>query len=155
MKNEGTGQDGKNRWSIDELSQKPSGECRILIVDENANRSQEMSQLLVEIGFRFSKIATGQAKLDKTLSEFSPDVLFIQYDLGSPEGGVKLARNIQQEQLTNASIVFVCDTYLPEIEELAADVNPVGYLADPINQVDLWSAILACYDDWTAQRKSA
>jgi predicted ATPase/signal transduction histidine kinase/CheY-like chemotaxis protein len=113
-------------------SQAGSGNCKVLIVDDQAENRWVLSNFLMPIGFKVKQAGHGQEALE-TMTEWYPDVILM--DLVMPVmNGFEAIRQIRQNpQLTNIIIIAMSSSLMnySQVDELKA-IGCGDFMTKPI-----------------------
>ncbi len=108
---------------------------RILIVEDNAIQALYLETVMNKMGFEITEKAHSYEQAVKLISEFKPDLMFVDINLEEESTGIDVVRSLNGNQ--NVQVIYITGNsdkfYKNQIEQ----TNYLGYLIKPINQIDL------------------
>jgi CheY-like chemotaxis protein len=106
-------------------------ECRILLVDDNADVRRSLALLLKLVGHQVVVADSGQTAL-AAVAEHMPDVALL--DIGLPDtDGYQVARQIRQARQDRIYLIALTGYSQPEDRQRARDAGFDTHLVKPVN----------------------
>lgn len=113
---------------------------RIVIADDEPVTRMDLSEILEDAGYNVVGSASDGFDAIELCREFKPDLVLM--DVKMPLlNGLKAAKIITEEQLTNCVILLTAYSGQEFIEEAKKNLGVMGYLVKPINDRNLLPAI--------------
>ena len=113
--------------------------AKILVVDDEAIISMQLSEVLETMGYTVAGLAaTGEDAVEKA-RKLLPDLILMDIVMPKKINGIEAARIIISE--LDIPVVFVTSYADDAIIEKAKQVRPYGYIVKPFNELEIKAAI--------------
>lgn len=111
----------------------------IAIVEDEMIIASDMEDMLLELGYTVSGIATSYAEgLELTQQETLPDLFLLDITLNGFKNGIDLAYELQRLRIPH---IFITSHEDHTMISRAKETLPYGYLIKPFTKQDLYAAI--------------
>ncbi len=107
----------------------------ILIVEDEAIISMDLSQILTQMGYNICDTAVSAPQAIESARQNRPDLIIMDINLGSGTDGVEAAKTISGE--LNIPIVYLTGATDNWTLHRTLETNPYGYIHKPINEKTL------------------
>lgn len=108
---------------------------RIFIVEDNTRHLNVLKAKLNTLGYPVVGHSTLAREAIPKIKNVDPNIIILDVNLENDGDGIVLARKIRE--FSDAALLFITAQGDDETIQGAVSVNPSGYLAKPVNPVDL------------------
>ncbi|MEM7551805.1 MAG: LytTR family transcriptional regulator DNA-binding domain-containing protein [Bacteroidota bacterium] len=112
---------------------------RILIVEDEAIISEDLSEGLMTNGYEVCGIARSFGTAKEFLNKHEPDLVLLDIKISGDQDGIDLARLIRSDY--EIPFLFISSYSDSNTVSRAKDVNPYGYIIKPFEDEDVLVAI--------------
>jgi PAS domain S-box-containing protein len=114
-------------------------ETLILLADGSRESAESIKNLLEESGYVNIIIAKNAGECINKASEFNPQLLVIDFDLGKAGGGLEILKAIRKEH--PIPVVFLAGSPDEAMVSLAHETEPCIYIKKPVTLIDIYSGV--------------
>lgn len=118
---------------------KASSPVKILIVEDEAIIAEDLSEILVSLGYEVTGIAISAREALQLIEESVPDLILLDIRLKGGKDGIELAREIRDHY--RLPFIFLTSHADHSTLERAKEVNPYGYLLKPFEEREIYAGI--------------
>jgi PAS domain S-box-containing protein len=113
---------------------------KLLVTDDQANRALELTDKLIRMGYEVIGTAGSGAEALLLAGRHRPELILMTIVLPGELDGIEAAARIKRE--LDIPVVFISDrSTTPEIVQKAIRADPLGYLIQPVQEVELRIAL--------------
>ena len=112
---------------------------KILVVEDESIVAKDIQRTLVNLGYEVPATASSAETAFERLSEFRPDLVFLDIRLKGDVDGIQIAEKIKAEH--RIPVIFLTSYVDKATLERAKITEPYGYLVKPFNESDLQTTV--------------
>ncbi len=112
---------------------------RILIVEDEMIISEDLTEILENLGYQVAGTAISAREALQLLDEENPDLVLVDIRLKGGRDGIELARDIREH--FRLPFIFLTSHADPATLRRAREVNPYGYLLKPFEEPAIHAAV--------------
>lgn len=124
---------------------------KVLVVEDDFSFALDLQMLLERLGYICMGVVDNGENALELINRSAPDAILMDIDLKGQLSGLDLAENIQS---LNIPVLFITSYQDPSTYNRAKEMNMVGFLVKPLNDLTLISAIDSCLKSAISQEEA-
>ncbi|MBN7810800.1 response regulator [Algoriphagus sp. H41] len=126
---------------------------KVLLVEDNANLSENISELLKLNGYEVLGIYESAEEAGENMMESSPDLVLIDIKLKGKKTGIELAEELRRD--FQLPLVFITSASGKEVISRVKYLEPDGFIVKPFTKESLITTVELAISNYKTKRKKS